>query len=78
MVAEWFKARRLDQLVAAVKRTPIRRWFLGGGARFAELPPEVVLRLYEHFRPEVEELEELLERDLSAWKSPAGCMLATG
>ena len=26
------------------------------------------LELYEHFRPMVEELESILERDLSAWK----------
>jgi len=77
VLAEWFKARRLDSLVAAVKSSPVHKWFLGGGARFSELPPEVLLNLYEFFRPEVEDLESLLRRDLSAWKSPAGRSLAT-
>jgi len=30
---------------------------------------ETLLGLYELFRPEVEELESMLNRDLSAWKS---------
>jgi len=77
IVADWFKARRLGHLVAAVKSSPVRKWFLGGGARFSELPPDVLLNLYEFFRPEVEDLESLLRRDLSAWKSPAGRSLAT-
>ena len=77
VLAEWFKARRLNSLVAAVKSSPVRKWFLGGGSHFSELPPEVLLHLYEFFRPEVEDLESLLRRDLSAWKSPAGRSLAT-
>jgi len=77
IVADWFKARRLDHLVAAVKSSPIRKWFLGGGSRFSELPPEALLKLYDFFRPEVEELESLLRRDLSAWKSPTSRSLAT-
>jgi len=44
--------------------------FLGGGPPFAELPAKVASRLYERFRPEVEELETIINRDLSAWKSP--------
>src|SRR5206468_5156584 len=29
-IADWFKARRLDHLVAAVKRSPLKKYFLGG------------------------------------------------
>jgi len=68
-LAEWFKARRLDRLVAAVRNSPLRKLFLGGGPPFAELPLEVVAGLYELFRPEVEKLESLLNRDLTGWKS---------
>ncbi len=68
MMAEWFKVRRLDGVVAAVKKSPLMRLFIGGGQAFAELPREVARQLYERFRPEVEELEHLLDRDLSAWK----------
>jgi hypothetical protein len=69
-MADWFKARRLDRVVAAVKSSPLLKLFLGGGPAFEELSPAVALRLYELFRPEVERLEEMLHRDLSAWKSP--------
>jgi hypothetical protein len=68
-MADWFKARRLDKLVATVRNSPLRKFFLGGGPPFAELPQEIALGLYELFRPEVEELESMLNRDLSAWKS---------
>src|SRR5262249_8111317 len=67
-MADWFKARRLDSLVAAVKSSPLRNLFLGGGRPFAELPEGLTRKLYELFRPEVEELETILNRDLSTWK----------
>jgi hypothetical protein len=41
---------------------------LGGGAAFTELPPESTQALYQRFLPEVEKLEEVLNRDLSGWK----------
>lgn len=71
-MADWFKARKFDRLVAAVRTSPLRRLFLGGGPPFAELPREIALGLYELFRPEVEELENMLKRDLSSWKSVDG------
>jgi Sulfotransferase domain len=70
LTAEWCKARRLHSIVWLVKSSPLKRLFLGGGPPFRELRPELALRLYEKFRPVVEELEALLNRDLSAWKSP--------
>ena len=66
--ADWLKARRLDLLVAAVRRSPVRKVFLGGGPAFAALSTEIACRVCETFRPEVEELESILNRDLSAWK----------
>jgi len=66
--ADWCKARRLDIVVAAVKRSPLIKLFLGGGSAFAGLPREAALRIYELFSPEVEALEALLNRDLSLWK----------
>jgi len=57
-------------MAGQVKSSPLRRLFLGGGPPFEELPSRLVLRLYEKFTPEVEELEALPNRDLSAWKSP--------
>lgn len=70
LTAEWCKARRLHSIVWLVKSSPLKKLFLGGGPPFEQLPPKTALRLYEKFTPEVEELETLLNRDLSAWKSP--------
>lgn len=67
-MADWFKARRLDGLVAAIRNSPLRSFFLGGGPPFPEVPKETVLALYRKFRSEVEELEAMLNRDLSSWK----------
>lgn len=68
MLADWFKAHRFDRIVAVAKRSPLRNWFLGGGAKFGDMGPELISRLYDHFRPEVEELEHILGRDLAGWK----------
>jgi len=68
-LADWFKARRLDGVVSAVRNSPLRKLFLGGGAPFTDLPRDVVADLYTLFRPEVEKLERILNRDLAAWKS---------
>jgi len=67
-LAEWSKARRLDNVVAAAKRMGALRFFIGGGPAFPELPFAQRGKLRELFRPEVEKLEALLNRDLSAWK----------
>jgi len=71
MMAEWCKEQRLDAVVSAVKKTSLMRLFLGGGAPFAEMSKDIVQKLYGIFRPEVEELSQMLNRDLSSWNSHA-------
>lgn len=68
LLAEWSKARRLDSIVAAAKKWGALNLFLGGGPSFAELSSGQRARLRTLFRPEIELLEEMLNRDLSAWK----------
>ena len=68
LMADWLKARRMDRMVAAFKSSRLRKLVLGGGPPLPQLPAEVSRRLYEMFRPEVEELEEMTQRDLSGWK----------
>ena len=70
VTADWCKARRLHSIVGLLKSSPLRKVLLGGGPPFAEMPEQVAARLYEKFKPEVEELEIMLNRDLSAWKAP--------
>lgn len=75
-VAEWCKGRRLDRVVAAIKSSPFRRLFLGGGPAFTELDPQHAEKLYDLFRPEVEDFENLVGRDLSSWKSMEAQLLS--
>lgn len=73
-LAEWLKTRRLHKLVASVRNSPLRKLFLGSGAAFSEVSAEVTSTVYKLFRPEIEDLETILNRDLSAWKSLAGSL----
>lgn len=68
-IADWFKAWRLHTIVAEIKNSPLAGFFLGGGPKFSDLSPDLSQSICELCRPEVEDLEALLNRDLSAWKS---------
>jgi LPS sulfotransferase NodH len=68
LVSEWFKARRLDGVVTAFKKSKFKKLVLGGGKPFSQPPIEISTRLYDQLRPEVDQLETVLGRDLSAWK----------
>jgi Sulfotransferase domain len=68
-VADWLKARGLDHVVAAVSNSSLMKLFVGGGEPFPEVSEELVHELYRRFHPEVERLEGMLGRELSAWKS---------
>lgn len=69
LLANWCKMRNLGAIPAAVKRSPFLRYFVGGGSKFAGASPELLNHLSEIFRPEIDELEVLLERDLISWKT---------
>ena len=60
---------RLGRLLEA--GSPLWEFFFTGGNPFPPLDPTVEANLRELLRPEIEELELLLDRDLSAWKLPA-------
>lgn len=67
-LADWLKAHQMDELVTRVKRTRLTRIFLGGGRAFEVPSSECLERIRNIFRAEVEELEAMLNRDLSEWK----------
>lgn len=69
-MADWCKARKLDSIVAGVRDSSLIRLFLGGGAPFPEIPAETMHKLWLSSLGETEELEGLLDRDLSHWKKP--------
>lgn len=68
-MADWFKAVRLDRVLAAAKHKYFLKFLLRSGSSFESLPPERTRRLYELFRPEIEELEAMLNRDFPTWKA---------
>lgn len=68
VLADWCKARRLDQLVHSVRNSRFIDLFLGGGDPLTETSPLALRQLSEKFLPEVEGIETLLGRRLETWK----------
>jgi Sulfotransferase domain len=69
LVADWFKARRMDRVVSAFKRSRLRNVVLGGGPPFPKISAELLARLNGKFEPEIDQLETILGRNLSSWKT---------
>ena len=68
----WFAVRRFHRAADTIRRTRLITYMLEGGDPFPPPTDEVVARLRAYYRPEVEKLEQLIGRDLSAWKRPRG------
>jgi Sulfotransferase domain len=51
-------------------RSPLWNFFFAGGDLYPPLDAKVEASIRELLRPDIEELEMLLDRDLSAWKLP--------
>jgi hypothetical protein len=60
----WRAHRTLDLII----RLGLFRFWTVGGKPYQPLDPDVDARLRKHFLPDVEALEDLIGRDLSAWK----------
>jgi hypothetical protein len=71
-IADWLKSRHFGPVVNAVKKSRMSKLFLGGGPSFAALSRPLSHTVQELFLREVEELETMLQRDLSAWKPLRG------
>lgn len=69
---DWLKSREAYGTINLLGRAGLWRYCFEGGEEFAPLSPEVEARLRGRFRPEVEALEDLIGRDLSAWKNLRG------
>jgi hypothetical protein len=69
LLKESLRDYRIYAPVDLLKIAGLRKFLFGGGAAFEPLGPETDARLRELFLPEVEALEKMLGRDLSAWKS---------
>jgi hypothetical protein len=67
---DWMREHRWHRAIDLLERAGVWKFCFGGGEEFGPLDPRAEARLREHFRPEVEALERMLGRDLSAWKAP--------
>jgi len=66
----WLRRHRADPLIRVLERTGVWTFCAGRGEQFPPITPRVDAEVRAIFRPEVEELEEVLGRDLSQWKVP--------
>ncbi len=66
---DWMRLHRWHRAVDLLESAGVWRFCFGGGEEFGTLDSEIESRLREQFRPEVEALERLVDRDLSAWKT---------
>ncbi len=58
----------LGRIVRLADRAGLRKLVFGGGGDFPKLPAPTEAKLRTMLLPEVEMLEELVDRDLSSWK----------
>ncbi|MGH7812454.1 MAG: sulfotransferase family protein [Candidatus Binataceae bacterium] len=68
---DWMLLNRWRRTNDLLERTGVWRFCFGRGEEFPPLDPETDARLRRQYLPEVEALEKLIGRDLSAWKPPA-------
>lgn len=67
----WLGSHRLYRTMEFLDRIGVWRLCFGGGEEFPLLDSGAESRLRSRLRPEVEKLENLLQRDLSRWKGRA-------
>ncbi len=64
----WLNRKGLNRTIRMLRKFGVWRFCLRGGHEFPPLEPDFGRRLRERLRPEIDDLEELIGRDLSAWK----------
>jgi hypothetical protein len=69
LTAAVLAAMRADRPVKSLSRTALWKFCFGRGAPFPPLAAEVETRVRMRLLPEIEALEEIIQRDLSAWKT---------
>lgn len=68
IVRSWLEEHDARVVLKILRSSRGFRYFFEHGEPFPKLDPEVEARVREQLRPEVDELEELIGRDLSSWK----------
>ncbi|MGO9604459.1 MAG: sulfotransferase family protein [Candidatus Binataceae bacterium] len=67
---DWMRVHRWHRAISILDSIGVWKFVFGGGEEFGAMDPEAEARIRAHFLPEVEALEAMLGRDLSAWKYP--------
>ncbi len=57
-----------NSLANSLRHSAAWSFLVDSGAPYPPLAPEAAARVRAHFRPEVEQLEKMIDRDLTAWK----------
>jgi LPS sulfotransferase NodH len=65
----WLEARGARTAITLLRKAGVWRFSFRGGGEFGPLDPDLDRELRARFLPEVEALEAMLGRDLSAWKT---------
>ena len=65
---DWMRLRRWHRMIDLLDKAGVWRYCFGRGEQFPPMDPAVEARMREHFRPEVEALEDLLGCELPRWK----------
>jgi hypothetical protein len=75
---DWMMKHRWHRTLALLETIGVWRRAFGGGEEFGVIDPDVEAQLREHFRSEVEALEQMVGRDLRRWKKgPLSCRVST-
>ncbi|MGO9452220.1 MAG: sulfotransferase family protein [Candidatus Binataceae bacterium] len=67
---DWMRVHRWHRAISILDGIGVWKFVFGGGEEFGAMDLEAEARIRAHFLPEVEALEAMLGRDLSAWKYP--------
>ncbi|HUY37236.1 MAG TPA: sulfotransferase domain-containing protein [Candidatus Binataceae bacterium] len=65
----WLNDRRMHRAARLIRTSRLWRYAFEGGEAFARPSPEAAARIRAALKPEIEALERISGRDLSAWKT---------
>jgi hypothetical protein len=66
---DWMRLHRWHRTIDLLEYGGVWKFCFGGGDEFGVLDPDIDARMREHFRSEVDALERMIGRDLSAWRT---------
>jgi hypothetical protein len=66
----WLEEKQAYGMSNFLEEAGAWKLIFGGGPKFPPLDPVIEAHLHELMRPEIDALEQMIGRDLSAWKSP--------